>query len=579
VSSATSPGDAPQAGVEAPGRRSALREALLIALLALTLNLVGNGRISLWDRDEPRYAGATREMRASGDWVHPTFNAEPRYHKPILIYWLMLAGTALGGDNPFGARLVSAVMGTATVLLCWGWARRVLGERAGRVAALVLATMPLMVAESKLSTTDATLAFFYVGCQLALWELAARPSARAAGAFWSLLGLAVLTKSPAAPVLLAASVGVGWLCGGPSPFVYLRRLRWAWGLPLFLAIVVPWNVAILLRSNGEYFNVAVGYHIVQRATQGLEEHGGFPGYYVVLGMATLLPWSALIPAALASAWSRRRETAAAGFLIGWAIGPLILLECVRTKLIHYYLPAVPALAVLIAWLIDRLASSPEALKADRLVRSAGRSLAVAAFVVAAGLVAAAVAILPPPMDAPAYAAAAIVAVGATLGLREAAAGRVRNAVVAAVACTAAMELVLAGWALPAAEPYRSSTVVGRRLAALEAETGAPPALCTFKPPGAVYTLGHPAPLLHSRGDIAELAGRVGAVLMPLTPEELRMLESDPNFRVEVRETVEGLSIEKGRNETLHLSVVRPGIDPDAPPPAVARPESDGPVVR
>ena len=75
-------------------------------------------------------------MRASGDWVHPTFNAEPRYHKPVLIYWLMLAGTAVGGDNPFGARLVSSLAGTGTVLLVWAWGRRMLGDRAGRLSAL-----------------------------------------------------------------------------------------------------------------------------------------------------------------------------------------------------------------------------------------------------------------------------------------------------------------------------------------------------------------------------------------------------------------------------------------------------------
>src|SRR4029079_7221631 len=92
-------------------------------LLSLALNLVGNGRVSLWDRDEPRYATCTREMRASGDCVRPTFNREPRYYKPVLIYWLMLAGTAVGGDNPFGARLVLAVAGAATVLLgrAGGW--------------------------------------------------------------------------------------------------------------------------------------------------------------------------------------------------------------------------------------------------------------------------------------------------------------------------------------------------------------------------------------------------------------------------------------------------------------------------
>ena len=65
---------------------------LLIVGLALALNLAGNDRVGLWDRDEPRYATCTREMRARGDWLHPTFNGQPRYHKPILIYWLMRAG-------------------------------------------------------------------------------------------------------------------------------------------------------------------------------------------------------------------------------------------------------------------------------------------------------------------------------------------------------------------------------------------------------------------------------------------------------------------------------------------------------
>src|SRR6185437_9251913 len=103
---------------------------LLIVLLALTLNLAGNGRVSLWDRDEPRYACCVREMRGRADWLHPTFNNEPRYQKPVLIYWLMRAGFAIGGDNPFGARLVSAVAGVGTCLLTWGLGRRMLGPRA-----------------------------------------------------------------------------------------------------------------------------------------------------------------------------------------------------------------------------------------------------------------------------------------------------------------------------------------------------------------------------------------------------------------------------------------------------------------
>src|SRR5262249_52782708 len=130
---------------------------LSVWILALALNLAGNGRISLWDRDEPRFAACAREMRQSGDWVHPTFNGGPRYHKPILIYWLMAASNALAGDNPFGARLASSAAGALTCLLVWAWGRRLLGPKGGWLAALILASTPLMVVESKQATTDATL--------------------------------------------------------------------------------------------------------------------------------------------------------------------------------------------------------------------------------------------------------------------------------------------------------------------------------------------------------------------------------------------------------------------------------------
>src|SRR4051812_48593591 len=154
-------------------------------------------------------------MRTRGDWVYPTFNGEPRFHKPILIYWLMRGGFALGGDNPFGARLVSAIAGMGSCLLVWILGRRMIGPRAGLFGALMLATAPIMVTESKLATTDATLTFWILGCQYCLWELAKRPSRWLAGAFWVLLALATLTKGPVAAALIAASGAVSWWWGGP----------------------------------------------------------------------------------------------------------------------------------------------------------------------------------------------------------------------------------------------------------------------------------------------------------------------------------------------------------------------------
>jgi len=62
--------------------------AILLAL-AILLLFLGLGSLGLTDRDEGRNAEAGREMFETGDWISPTFNYEPRYAKPVFLYWLM----------------------------------------------------------------------------------------------------------------------------------------------------------------------------------------------------------------------------------------------------------------------------------------------------------------------------------------------------------------------------------------------------------------------------------------------------------------------------------------------------------
>ncbi len=315
-------------------------EPIALVLLSLAINLAGNARTGLWDRDEPRYAVAVREMRARGDWIFPTFNGEPRYHKPILIYWLMGLTTAWAGDNPFGARLVSAIAGSGAVLGAWWLGRRLFGARGGTLAALIYATAPIVVAESKLATTDATLALWLLGCQSCLWTLAKRPSRLAAALFWTFLNLAILTKGPIGPAFIGSAVVLAWWWGWPVP--PRERLRLRWGLVSLLVLSCPWFVAVTIASHGEFLRFAIGKQVLHRLASDMEAHGGFPGYYPVISTLVFYPWSALLPAAVVGAWARRRLEPALGYLLGWTIGPLILLECFRTKLIHYYLPAFPS---------------------------------------------------------------------------------------------------------------------------------------------------------------------------------------------------------------------------------------------
>ncbi|AGA27342.1 ArnT family glycosyltransferase [Singulisphaera acidiphila] len=541
-------------GTEAcESRRRLLLEPVLIGLLALTLNLAGNHKTSLWDRDEPRYSACVREMRARGDWIRPTFNGEPRYHKPILIYWLMRGGVALGGDNPFGCRLVSAIAGVGTCLLVRAMGRRMLGPQMGMFAALMLATSPIMVTESKLATTDATLAFWLVGAQFCLWELAQRPSRRLAAGFWTLMALATLTKGPVGAALIAMSGIVSWWWGGPT--ACWSRLRWRWGLCVFLAVVAPWLVMIGLVSHGEFFRFAIGDQIIQRVATGMEKHTGFPGYYLVTTLGTFHPWSALLPAALFGAWSRRREHPLFGFLLGWAVGPLILLECVQTKLVHYYLPAIPACALLAAWLIALVVKEEVNLRRWPLGRVGVGLLSGTAVVLLGGLIAGAT-MLPTSLRSPLLFLAVILVSGTTYAVTRIFCGLTERAVGSLVVTWAIFMFAMGTWLLPAAEPYRTSRIVGERFASLAKEHRVQPILNSYQEPSVIYAYGRPLPTVRNWSQVKKLVLQHGAVATAVLPHELSAFLARPEYEVERLDHLTGFNLNKGENESLEFILLR-----------------------
>jgi 4-amino-4-deoxy-L-arabinose transferase-like glycosyltransferase len=538
-------------------------EPLALVVLALVLNLAGNDRTGLWDRDEPRYAVCVREMRARGDWIFPTFNGEPRYHKPILIYWLMRLGTALGGDNPFGARLVSACAGAATVLGVWALGRRMFGPRGGWPAALILATAPIAVAEAKLATTDATLALWLLGSQFCLWELGRRPSRAAAGLFWVFLSLATMTKGPVGPALIASSALLAWLWGWRASA--WKRLHWRAGLAGFALLTLPWYVAISISSGGDFLRFAVGQQIVHRLASDMEAHGGFLGYYPLVSALVFYPWSALIPAAILGAWLRRKSDSTFGFLLGWMIGPLLLLECCRTKLIHYYLPAFPACALLVTWLV--LAVSAEGVNIRRWpLGRLGLALLVGIGLAGTVLLIAGAAMVPSRLGLPMLFVALSIAAGTLLATWWLQQGATDWAICTLAVAWAIVLLVCGGWLIPRAEPYRTSRKIGERLASLSASMGIQPVLLEYQEPGLVYALGRPvATTRDADGFLARLKSGQ-SVLTVAVASEIDVMRRHFGLTVTPIEQIHGFAMTKGTKQTFCVSVVRQENEHFVPPP-------------
>ena len=338
-----------------------LRNAGLLILLCLALYLPGLSAIPPLDRDEARFAQASKQMVETGDYVDIRFQETPRYKKPVGAYWLQAASSKLfASDAPteiWAYRIPSLIAAVLAVLLTHALARLFLTETAALLAAALLASSLLLTVEAHLAKTDALLLATVLAAQLGLAR--AYTGAKGVGTwlvFWLGIGFGLLIKGPITPLITGLTI--------VALVIADRRVRWLMalrpliGLPLAAFLVVPWIVAVQLRSGGAFLENSVGGDLLPKLLGAMESHGSPPGYYLLLVALTFWPGSLLIWPGLASAWRTRSEPAVR-FLLAWLIPTWLLFELVPTKLPHYVLPLYPALAILIGAWISRFAAATE----------------------------------------------------------------------------------------------------------------------------------------------------------------------------------------------------------------------------
>lgn len=534
-----------------------LASPLLLFATSLLLNWVGNGSTPLWDRDEPRFATAAREMIERDDWIVPTFNGELRPDKPIMIYWLTGLAYRVLGEGTFAARFWSGVGGTAAVAATYFLARRMFDTRVALLAGWILALSPMLIIESKLATVDALLLAETATAVALLWRLTRGPDLAAAIAFWVTLGLAVLTKGPVA-VGIVASTGAAYALLSRE-WAWLKNLRPLMGLVVFALVVAPWVIAVNRATGGDFLRLSLGHHVIKRSTTPLEGHSGFPGYYLLSLVALMAPWAWMLPWAVRVHWPRKRDERLL-FLAAWAGATLLIFEFVSTKLVHYYLPAYPALAILVASaLVGRFGSQP--LGARVFDRRFGRILIAAALVATPVGLAAVGFALPTPAQLP----GALVAVVAGGGLL--AAGlliqqhRLKRAF-GVLAASLVSAFLVAGEALaPAIGRDRLIVQVAERLK--EYGHDSPIALWLYRDPSLVYNVGRVIPVVDSMTETPlfpetlELAQHTGGFVCPMTTKQMAQMAEDPTLSLTIRETVSTASLFAGRTKEVHLVEVRP----------------------
>ena len=163
------------------------------------------GTAPLFDVDEGAFSQATLEMFERGDFLSTYLNGEPRYDKPILVYWLQAAGVALLGASEWAFRLPSAICATLWAWLTYAFVARYYGAQRALFAALLLATSLGVFIIGRAATADALLNLLIAASMFAAWLHLSTGERRWLYATHAAIGLGVLAKGPVAILVPFAS--------------------------------------------------------------------------------------------------------------------------------------------------------------------------------------------------------------------------------------------------------------------------------------------------------------------------------------------------------------------------------------
>jgi 4-amino-4-deoxy-L-arabinose transferase-like glycosyltransferase len=325
------------------------------ALIAFLAGLPGLFSVPPLDRDESRFAQATAQMLESRDFVVIRYQDQPRFKKPVGIHWLQAASVSLLSSpearDIWAYRLPSLLGAMLAAAACaWG-AAAFFGPEAGLISGALLGASFLLSTEAMIAKTDAVLCGLATLGMAALGRIYAEarsgpPAGRATPmVFWFAIGAAALVKGPVAPMV--ATLAMLSLAIADRRPNWLRRLNWYWGLVLVLIIVGPWAGAVTVATDGAFWSKAVAGDVAPKLAGGHELHGAPPGYHTLLAPLLLFPATLLLPAALVTAWRRRREPGVR-FALAWLIPTWLVFELAPTKLVHYPLPTYGAICWLAA---------------------------------------------------------------------------------------------------------------------------------------------------------------------------------------------------------------------------------------
>lgn len=330
---------------------------LLLCVIALPLFFAGLSQRGFTD-NEGMYAEIGREILISGDWVTPHLNGGVYLNKPPLLFWLTAGVLRVGGINEL-PRLIGGLAALGTLLLVYALGRRLWPTHptAGVWAAAVYLSSALTPIEARILRPDALLAFLMTLTMWGVVRVYSRPGPadrRGVAAIWVGIGLGVMDKGLLGLLLPALAFCPALLLG--CSLREARRCAPWWGLGLAAALILPWHIAAGMANPGFWWDYVVNQHLLYFFDQKFPRDSVSDplGFAWAAFAGRLAPWVLLLPAAVIGQIRRTRteRSVTAWLPLTWFGMIWLFFSLSRGRLEYYFLPAVPAAALLVGRLCD-----------------------------------------------------------------------------------------------------------------------------------------------------------------------------------------------------------------------------------
>ncbi len=338
----------------AQARRLWAADIVVLAVAIGAFYLLFLGVRPLGVPSEARYAELGREIVATGDWITPRINGVKYFEKPALFYWVQALTIQWLGLGEFALRLPTALFALAGCLLAYAGGRALFDRPTGLLASVMLASMLLWFALSRIVLLDVPVGVFLTLCLLAFITAIRAPEGSRKRTvllytMYAASAAATLTKGLIGIVLPALVIGL-WIVLTWN-WRLLTQVRLLSGLAVFLALAVPWHVAVGAQSP-EFWHFYFIHEHLERFTSKV--HGRYQPWWFFFAILAVgcFPWIGFLLQSIArnlrAVFAGRPDSQVELFLALWFWAILLFFSASDSKLIPYVTPIMVPLALMLA---------------------------------------------------------------------------------------------------------------------------------------------------------------------------------------------------------------------------------------